>query len=261
MSDAQKYTSKLHSHRILIIGGTSGIGYAVAEASLEHGAHVIISSSSPQRIQSALSSLRQSYPSTTKDPDRLQAFPCDLASPAVESNLTNLLSHCCPTSGGDGGGDADADHPPTPRLLDHIVFTAGDKLAIGSLSEISLEAIHRAGQVRFAAPLLLAKLAPRYLAAGPRSSITLTTGAVSEKPIADWTLNGAYGAGSHGLMRGIALDLRPVRCNLVSPGLVDTEMFDNLKAAEGGKRWEEFSGKWARKMTTGRVGRREDVAE
>ena len=248
MSDAQKYTSKLHGQRILIIGGTSGIGYAVAEASLEHGAHVIISSSSPPRIDSALASLRKSYPSITKEdnnPDRLRGFPCDLASPDVESSLSTLLAQCCPSE----------------EKLDHIVFTAGDKLAIGGLHDLTLDKIHTAGQVRFAAPLLLAKHAwPRYLSEGPKSSITLTTGVVSEKPLAEWSLNGGYGAGLHGVMRGLALDLRPVRVNLVSPGLVETEMWDSLKESNG-EAWEGMVGKWVGKMTTGGVGRREDVAE
>ncbi|MDI1493060.1 MAG: hypothetical protein OHK93_004844 [Ramalina farinacea] len=241
MSDAQKYTSKLHGQRILIIGGTSGIGYAVAEASLEHGANVIISSSSPPA--STLPSPPSANSTHPPPPPATRTASGDI--PATSPPPT-LLAQACPAE---------------EEKLDHIVFTAGNRLAIGALKDISLDAIHTAGQVRFAGPLLLAKLAhPRYLAPGPRSSITLTTGVVSEKPIADWALNGGYGAGLHGVMRGLALDLRPVRVNLVSPGLVETELWDSLKESSGGA-WEGMVGKWVGKMTTGVVGRVEDVAE
>ena len=39
---------------------------------------------------------------------------------------------------------------------------------------------------------------------------------------------GAYSAGLHGVVRGVALDLGPVRCDLISPGLVETDMHDWL---------------------------------
>jgi len=56
------------------------------------------------------------------------------------------------------------------------VFTAGDRLATVPLQEATLEKIYAAGQVRFFAPLLVAKVGSRYLNPGPQSSIVLTTG-------------------------------------------------------------------------------------
>ncbi|KAL6405265.1 Glucose/ribitol dehydrogenase [Ilyonectria robusta] len=54
MSTKSKYASKLVGARVLIIGGTAGVGLAVAEASVELGAAtVIISSSNPNRIDAA----------------------------------------------------------------------------------------------------------------------------------------------------------------------------------------------------------------
>lgn len=50
MTDTKKYTSKLSSAHVLIIGGSSGIGFGVAEACLKHGATVTISSSSGNKL-------------------------------------------------------------------------------------------------------------------------------------------------------------------------------------------------------------------
>lgn len=244
-TDAKKYTSKLHNKRILIIGGSSGLGYAVAEASLEQGAHVIISSSRPARIESAISRLVQSYPSAR---ERVRGQACDLASAATaESNIERLFVFAT-VSDGDGGGGG---------KLDHVVFTAGDGLATMPLCSISLAAIQAAGMVRFVAPLLIARYAAPHMAAGPASSITLTTGSVAEKPMRDWAVVASYAAGLYGMVRALALDLKPVRVNLVSPGAVATELWAGMPR----EAYVEFERQIGERALTGRIGRPEDVAE
>ncbi|KAF2224200.1 hypothetical protein BDZ85DRAFT_280809 [Elsinoe ampelina] len=240
MSDSTKYTSKLHGKRILIIGGSAGIGYAVAEASLEHGAHVTISSSQPSRIDRAITSLLHSYPSAKS---RLQGHPADMAtSPTLESNIVSLLDFATEKN---------------TKKLDHIVWTAGDALAVMPLSDLTVEKVTQAGMVRFFGPVMLGKHAGTYLNPGPESGIVLTTGSVSERPIPGWAAPGGFATALHGLNRGLALDLKPVRCNLVSPGAVDTELWAGMSGEERRRRFEYFG----EKSTTGRVGRVEDVAE
>ena len=238
MADAQKYTLKLANKRILIIGGSSGIGYAVAEAALEHGAHVTISSSQESKIFSAMSSLLQSYPSAKP---RLNGYPCNLASSEVENNIQHLLS-----ATNAGGGK-----------LDHIVFTAGDKLAQAPIEEITLEKMQMAAMVRFNAPLLLAKHASANLNPGPASSIVLTTGAVSEKPMKGWSLVAGYATGLHGQMRNLALDLAPIRVNLISPGAVLTPLWGDYPK----EMLEVMMDRFKKHSATGEIGRPEDVAE
>ncbi|KAG8719858.1 hypothetical protein FRC09_010503 [Ceratobasidium sp. 395] len=51
-------TTLLHGKKILIIGGSSGIGKAVAAAALAHGAFVVISSSSQKRVEAAVAELK-----------------------------------------------------------------------------------------------------------------------------------------------------------------------------------------------------------
>jgi NAD(P)-dependent dehydrogenase (short-subunit alcohol dehydrogenase family) len=263
MPDQVKYANKLQGKNVLVIGGSSGsslpnpnlflshtnpltikpktgIGYAVAEASLEFGCTVTISSSNPERVAKAVSNLQPSYPSAS---DRIQGHACNLNDEeTLESNLAALLDKT--TSG--------ASHK-----LDHVVFTAGDALASAKLADVDMAFIKKAGMVRFFAPMLLGKLIARYVQSGPGSSYTITTGAVSEHPIPDWSVVGSYATGLHGLTRQFALDLRPLRVNLISPGAVETELWDGLPADQRGQVLEGF----AKKMATGRVGRPEDVAE
>lgn len=106
-----KYTSKLQSSRILVLGGTSGIGFCVAEAALEHGAHVTISGSKQPKLDTALSRLQSAYPDKHS---RLNGQTCDLSQPqSLESNLDTLLKFAAASS-----------------KINHIVFTAGDPLKI-----------------------------------------------------------------------------------------------------------------------------------
>ena len=189
MTDSKKYSIKLDGARVLVIGGSSGIGYCVAEASLEFGASVIISSSQQSRIDSTIDQLLKTYPSAK---GRIAGYACDLSSPSVEANIEKLFEQC--------GG---------PKF-DHIVHTAGDSLAMLKLEDATLESIQKAAMVRFNSPILLAKHAPKYLNPGPASSITLTTGSVSRKPNKDWSIVAGYAAGLHGIMRNLALDLAPV---------------------------------------------------
>jgi NAD(P)-dependent dehydrogenase (short-subunit alcohol dehydrogenase family) len=199
MSNATKYTSKLSGSRILIIGGSSGIGFSVAEACIEHGAHVAISSSNPQRVQSAVSRLQSTYPASSS---HIHGLTVDLSSPStLESELENVLTASAQKLGSNG-------------KLDHIVFTAGDALATIPLSDMSYENMVAAGQIRFFAPLLLAKYIPKYLESSYKSSYTITTGSISERPIANWSVVASYATGLHGMVRNLALDLKPVRVSL-----------------------------------------------
>ena len=228
-----------HVYNIPLTHNT-GIGYSVAEASLEFGANVTISSSNPDRVSKAVQKLQTAYPSASA---RIHGHACNLADEAtLESNLAALL---------------DKTTSKASNQLDHVVFTAGDALASAKLADVDMTFIKQAGMVRFFAPMLLGKLLPAHLRPGPDSSYTLTTGAVSEHPIPDWSVVGSYATGLHGLTRQLALDLRPLRVNLISPGAVETELWDGLPAEKRGEMMEGF----AKKMATGRVGRPEDVAE
>lgn len=198
MADQQKYMNKLNGSRILIIGGSSGLGYAVAEATLEHGANVTISSSNPQRVLSKVEQLKESYPSAA---NRIHGLAADLSNPdTVEQEIENLFKSTIKSL--EGG------------KLDHVIFTAGDALAMMELKDLSLDKIRAAGQLRFFAPLLVGKFVEQYLEKSLKSSYTITTGMISERPVSNWSVIAAYAGGHHAMVK-----------NLVMPTLSKTSPF------------------------------------
>ena len=206
------YLDRLRDARVLVIGGSSGIGFGVASATVAQGAHVILASSSQSKIDAAMQRLHDAHPDNISN---ISGHACDLADPAaLEANLRVLLDSIAQSTGG--------------VKLDHIVFTAGDAIRVASVRETSTENILAAGTVRFLGPLLLAKLAPAYMNPGSASSITLTSGTMSRRPAKGWAVQAAWSSGVEGIMRGLAVDLAPIRVNVVSPGVVLTELFLNV---------------------------------
>jgi NAD(P)-dependent dehydrogenase (short-subunit alcohol dehydrogenase family) len=236
MPDQLKWTNKLKGTRVLVIGGTSGLGFGVAEASVEHGvSKLIISSSSQKRLGEAVSKLKELYPSSNTV---ITAYQCNLADESkLSQNVQDLFSKV--------------------GILDHIIFTAGDAPLLTPFVNSDFESIKQAGMVRFFAPLLVGRYGHKNLVASPTSSIVLTSGVSSEKPIAGWTPTSAYLSGLHGMMRGMAFDLKPIRVNLVIPGGVDTEMWNILDDKSRESLVEELE----RQTTTGRVGTVHNIVE
>ena len=217
---------------------TPGVGYAVAEAALEHGCEVTISSSNHTRIESAINNLRIAYPTYH---NKIHGYPCDVSTRAtIEANLLSLLQQTSRTG-----------------PLDHIVWTAGDPVPPTPITEATLEAIEQAMTVRYIAPILLAKHAMKYLRNSFESSITLTTGIIIERPIPNWSVIAGGRSAVVGLARNLALDLAPVRVNAVALRAVDTGTWATLPEEAR----EKMKKGLVQRGTTGRIGRAEDVAE
>ncbi|KAJ5759499.1 hypothetical protein N7520_006655 [Penicillium odoratum] len=85
-----------------------------------------------------------------------------------------------------------------------------------------------------------------------RSSITLTSGRIAEKPMKGKAVMAGWGAALFGVTRTLALDLAPIRINLVSPGTTDTEI--------QGEKWEMKMAAAAERALLGKVGTPEEVA-
>lgn len=241
-AEPTKYTAKLKGARVLVIGGSSGIGFGVAEALIEHGAgDVIISSSSPKKVAAAISRIEASYPSAK---GRLRGVAASLGSiDTLEAEIARVVKEA--TNGG-------------AFQLDHVVHSAGDALAMMQVENITVQGIQQAGMVRFYSPLILAKHLKTALKPGPHSSYTITSGGVMDRPQKGWSVVGAYAAGLGGITRGLALDLAPIRVNCIAPGAVETELWDTFK--ENGT-YEGMKGEFVKGMTTGVIGQVEDVAD
>ena len=205
-----KYISKLAGKRVVIVGGTSGIGFGTAEACIEYGAIVTVASSQQAKIDKTIQRIKTSYPDAA---ERISGHVCDLSSPDLEANIKALLDFA--TANGE-------------YKLDHVVSTAGDSYGLTTLADATAEKIQAHGQVRFVGSVLLAKVAMQYLNKSNTSSYTMTSGVKATKPSAGWSILAGWGAANEGLTRGLAIDMAPVRVNCVAPGAVDTELFDSF---------------------------------
>ncbi|KAJ9348767.1 dehydrogenase with different specificitie [Paecilomyces variotii] len=236
-----KSINKLDGSFVLIFGGTKGIGLSVAAAALEHGASVFVTSSQEENVQRAITELKTTYHSSEFH-HRISGAPCDLgSSDQLEDNLRKLFEL------------ASSGLPNEKRLIDHIIFTAGDTLKVVPLNDSTPASILKSGTVRFLAPLIIGKLAAKYMRISNRSSITLTSGSMTRRPEADWTVLAAFASGTEGMRFGLSKDLAPIRVNVVAPGVVQTPLLARLP--------EQAKENWRKTLLTGELGWPEDVAE
>ncbi len=243
MAAPGKYASKLHNANVLVLGGTSGIGFAVAEAAYEFGAQVTISGTNQAKIDTKIGEMKSNNPAG--DGSKLQGFPCDLGDPEkMEVNLKALFDFAT-----DNGA----------RKVDHLVFCAGDTPPSKKLEEMDVGFVQALSMMKVAAPVVIAKLNTlhSYLESSFSSSITLTSGINTAKPGKGWAVMAAAGGGVEGVARGLAVDLAPIRVNCVSPGAVHTELFDKV----GGANLSAMLAMYRDKSLTKTVGKPEDAAE
>ncbi|KAK0628257.1 hypothetical protein B0T17DRAFT_504953 [Bombardia bombarda] len=207
---------KLQGAHVLVIGGSSGIGAGVSEAAAASGANVTISSSSQAKVDAAVARLAALYPSRT-----IRGIATDLSSPAtVEADLDALFR----SAQGQG-------------TINHVVYTAADALSLGSLDGVSVDMVHAASHMRMVVPIVVAKTAARYLPGSHTSSITLTSGTVAERPTKGWAVVAYFGGGLISLARALAVDLAPVRVNVVRPGYVDTGLWGGWAGRRRRRLW------------------------
>lgn len=199
--------SKLAGKNVLLIGGSSGIGFAVAQRALQEGARITISSSSEERITQAIERLRANFPEQASN---VRSYAADLSiKENIEENVEKILQYAAKES-----------------TIDHVVFTAGNVPPMHPLAESSLDDIEPYFRVRFYAAVAVGKHAPKYITSSKTSSITLTSGVQVHKPYS-W-LPPIIGSMVEGLMRGLAITLGPIRVNVVAPGFILTEIVQRL---------------------------------
>lgn len=186
MTDA---VMSLAGKRVVVIGGSSGIGFAVAAIARERGAEAVIASSNASRVDAAVARL----PGST-------GRAVDLRDEASVSRFFDELG-----------------------AFDHLVITAGDwsGAAPVAIRDLDLAALNERLALRFSGVLAAIKHGSRSIA--PDGSITLTSGMLVNRPRKGRALVTAIGGATEHLARGLAVDLAPVRVNAVCPGLILTE--------------------------------------
>ena len=236
---APKYITKLLNKRVVVVGGTSGIGLAVAEASVEYGAIVVVASSNQEKVDGAVARIQKSYPEAK---DRVRGQIIDLRAGNVEGHVAALYDFA--TEGG-------------KHKLDHIVNTAGDSLHLVSLDNVTPENSSGMYKVRMIGTMMLAKVAVRYLNPSPTSSFTMTSGVRDNKPFTGFAAIAPVGAAMKGLTRALANDMQPIRVNCVCPGPVKTEGFSDMAEDQLRQVLERFRSQTLTKT----IGTPEDLAE
>jgi NAD(P)-dependent dehydrogenase (short-subunit alcohol dehydrogenase family) len=208
--------------RIVVLGGSSGIGLATAQAAAREGATVVIASSRKDRIDAALAKL----------PTGTEGHVLDLA-------------------------DSDATQALFARLgsFDHLVFTAGETLQLGSLATTDVDAARRFFTLRYWGAYCAAKYGSGCIRKG--GSIVFTSGIAGQRPQAGWSLGASICAAMEGLTRALAVELAPIRVNIVSPGVVKTPLWTNMSEADRAALYQQM----ADRLPVGHVGDAAEVAE
>jgi NAD(P)-dependent dehydrogenase (short-subunit alcohol dehydrogenase family) len=137
--------------------------------------------------------------------------------------------------------------------LDHLVSTAG-AAANGPVTDLEIGAIDRAVRAKLSGAVLLAKHAAPRLA--DHASLTFFSGFVAWRPQTGQAVMAMTNGGLAHLAPALAVELAPRRVNVISPGVVDSGLWDGL-----GADLDEFFERTAATTPARRVGRPRDIAE
>ena len=183
---------ELHGQTVVLIGGSAGIGFATAQLARAEGADVILTGRNPERLQQAALEVgaADSAAFDATDFDRLTQFFAGL-----------------------------------PRPIDHVLVTAGGPY-YAPLADIDLRDAQRMIDEHMWLPIRLAQIAPPKMRPG---GTLLHMGGVSggTAPVGLGVASGA-GAAMRVLTKNLALEIAPVRMNLIGAGFVDTPLSASL---------------------------------
>lgn len=214
----------LRQKRVVVVGGTSGIGLAVAQGAMADGARVVVGSSSADKIGAVA--------------EKLQGAEAIAINVRDEASVEAFFAKVGP--------------------FDHLVFTAGDWGQFRdarTIEQLDLEQARELFAVRFWGAVACVKHAHKYLREG--ASITLTDGTVAHRPRKGAPLSTAMAGGIEHLVKGLAVDLAPIRVNGVCPAGIRTDIWNSIPPDV---REERFTKMTARQPLP-RIGEPEEVAE
>ena len=189
----------LNGSKVVVIGGSSGIGLAVAKQALADGAEVTIASRNIDKLNRANKLLG----------DKASIETVDATSAEAVQQLYARVGN-----------------------FDHLAVTthdAGEPLsgAMRPLADIDLDLADKYFRSRFWAKFLCTKFAIPYLS--ERGSIVLTSGVVARGYVPNHSLLAGNNAAVESFARKVAIEIGPKRINVVSPGLTQgTETYLNV---------------------------------
>ena len=173
---------QLAGKKVVVVGGSSGIGLSTAELAKREGADVIIASRNAAKLDAIAEKLNAI------------AIPADVTD---DKSVANLFKRTGP--------------------VDHVVVTAA-QLRTGPFKTVAMEDVRSTFEGKFWGAWRVAREA-QFRAGG---SLTLVSGFLSIRPRPNSAIVSAANAALESLARALALELAPVRVNCVSPGIIDT---------------------------------------
>jgi NAD(P)-dependent dehydrogenase (short-subunit alcohol dehydrogenase family) len=208
--------------KVVIIGGTSGIGLATAHAACEAGADVLVVSAKQSSVDRALAELPAGTSGRTLD-----VF--DVA--AIRSFFAEV-------------GE-----------FDHLVYTAGESLVLMPLTELDMNQARTFFQTRYFGALATVAAATPHLRTG--GSITLTTGVAADRPRPGWSIGASVCGAVDALTRALAVELAPIRVNAVCPGVVRSPLWRDMSEADQEQMYDSIS----LSVLVGHVGETDEIAQ
>jgi len=210
----------LSGKRIVIIGGSSGIGLATAKAAVAQGAGVVIAGRSPEKIEKARAEIG----------GPVVGFPLDVSQ---EAAVKAFFAKVGP--------------------FDHLT-TPGSTIRGGPFLTTDTATARADFDSKFWGQYLAAKYGATLIRSG--GSIVFFAGIWSQRPAPGYPSVAAVNSAIEGLTRALAGELAPIRVNAVSPGLVDTPIYAGMPEDQRQAVFNAF----AAAAPVKRVGRPEELA-
>ena len=139
--------------------------------------------------------------------------------------------------------------------VDHVVMTAGSSAPGGAVSDISFDAAKTAFDTKFWGSIAVAKEAAKQIR--PGGTITLTSGFLARRTVPGTYIKTAMNAAIEATAKILAKELAPIRVNVVSPGLTDTEAYSGMDDTSRQAMLERAAGS----LPAGKAGSPEDLAQ
>ncbi len=196
--------SELLGQTVVVIGGSAGIGLETARRARAEGAEVVLTARDPGRLERAAIELgaKGSAAFDATDFDRLDRFFAEL---------------------------------PTP--IDHVMVTAGGPY-YGPLATMDFDRARRDVEQHLWLTLRVARNAAGTVR--PGGTLLFISGTGGRRPAIGYTVLSTFTAGLPALAKVLALELAPVRVNVIAPGFVDTPLSASILGDQLEQRREEL---------------------
>ena len=206
---------------VVIVGGSSGIGLATARDLIGRGFKVTITGRNEDRLSRARASLN------------------GVSAVAMDATDTGRVREVFDSLG----------------RFDHLVLALGSGKGVGPFANVSLDDVRAGFEEKVFSHFACAQAAVAHLRSD--GSVTFVSAVSAHAAMPGTAGIGAANAAVAALVPILAAELKPLRVNGVSPGVIDTAWWNFLSEDQKAPVFAEF----AAKTPAGRVGRPDDVAQ